>query len=417
MSRLFTFVHKHLGFTRALGASALLALAAGCGGAPEGGGPGGPGGPGGRGGGFAVPVDMVTLAATPIRRSTEFVATVKSRRTTTIQPQVEGFLTKILVTSGQRVSAGTVLFEVDSTPQTAAVAALESRRAALDADAMFARQQADRAKQLLDAGATSQRDYEQAVAQLKNADAQVAALQDQIRQQQAELAYYRVTASTAGIVGDVPVRVGDRVTRSTMLTTVDDNTGLEVYIQVPVEQAPDLRAGLPIEVLNSAGAVMASERLNYVAASVDEATQTVLAKAPISARGGALRSDQFVRVRVIFAEEPALTVPVVSVVRISGQQFVYVAEPGEGGALVARLRGVSLGAMLTSSYVVLSGVSEGDRLITSGIQKIGDGAPVQAAQAGPPGGRGRPGGPGAPGAPGEPGPAGGDAGAGSGGGR
>jgi RND family efflux transporter MFP subunit len=342
---------------------------------------------------------MMTLAATPIRRSTDFVATVKSRRTTTIQPQVEGFLTKILVTSGQRVPAGTVLFEVDSTPQAAAVAALESRRAALEADAMFARQQADRARQLLDAGATSQRDYEQAVAQLKNADAQVAALQDQIRQQQAELAYYRVTTSTAGIVGDVPVRVGDRVTRSTMLTTVDDNTGLEVYIQVPVQQAPVLRAGLPVEILDSAGVVMATERLSYVAASVDEATQTVLAKAPISARGGALRSDQFVRVRVIFAEEPALTVPVVSVLRISGQQFVYVAEPGEGGALVARLRGVSLGAMLTSSYVVLSGVSEGDRLITSGIQKIGDGVPVQDAQASPPGGRG------------------GDAGGGSGGGR
>ena len=153
------------------------------------------------------------------------------------------------------------------------LAALESQLAAREADATFARQQAARARQLLDAGATSQQDYEQAVAQSKNADAQVAALQDQIRQQKAELAYYRVTASTAGIVGDVPVRVGDRVTQSTVLTTVDDNAGLEEYIQVPVQQAPQLRVGLPVEVFDDRGTMLATERLTFVASTVDEGTR------------------------------------------------------------------------------------------------------------------------------------------------
>ena len=104
------------------------------------------------------------------------------------------------------------------------------------------------------------------------------------------------------------------------------------------------------------------------------------------------RSDQFVRVRLIFAEETALTVPVVSVVRVSGQYFVYVAEPGDGGALVARLRSVSLGSMIGDEYLLLAGVSEGDRLITSGIQKIGDGVPVQPTAPGVPGGLAAPGG-------------------------
>ena len=61
---------------------------------------------------------------------------------------------------------------------------------------------------------------------------------EKIRQQKAELAYYRVTALTSGIVGDIPVRQGDRVTTSTVLTTVDQNDVLEIYVSVPVQQAP-----------------------------------------------------------------------------------------------------------------------------------------------------------------------------------
>jgi RND family efflux transporter MFP subunit len=292
------------------------------------------------------------------------------------------------------VVPGTALFVIDSTTQQAGLATLQSQRAARDSDAVYARQQADRARMLLDVGATSQQEYEQAVSQAKSADAQLAAIDEQIRQQQAELAYYRVTAPTAGVIGDVPVRVGDRVTRSTELTTIDGDAGLEIYIQVPVQQAPNLRPGLPVEVSDDTGAPVASEKINFVASSVDDATQTVLAKAPLTQRDGRFRSDQLVRVRVIWNNDPALTVPLVSVLRISGQQFVYVAEPADGGGLVARLRSVTLGPVIGSDYVVVGGVSEGDRLVTSGIQKIGDGVPVQAVPAGgaPPGRGAGPGG-------------------------
>jgi RND family efflux transporter MFP subunit len=386
-------VHVHSTTSRTLYVAFALALSAACGGGAPADGPGGPGGPGG-GPPPGVPGEMVTLAAKPVERATEFVASIKSRSSTTLQPQVEGFLTRILVTPGDRVVPGTALFVVDSTTQQAGLATLQSQRAARDSDAVYARQQADRARMLLDVGATSQQEYEQAVSQAKSADAQLAAIDEQIRQQQAELAYYRVTAPTAGVIGDVPVRVGDRVTRSTELTTIDGDAGLEIYIQVPVQQAPNLRPGLPVEVSDDTGAPVASEKINFVASSVDDATQTVLAKAPLTQRDGRFRSDQLVRVRVIWNNDPALTVPLVSVLRISGQQFVYVAEPADGGGLVARLRSVTLGPVIGSDYVVVGGVSEGDRLVTSGIQKIGDGVPVQAVPAGgaPPGRGAGPGG-------------------------
>jgi RND family efflux transporter MFP subunit len=338
---------------------------------------GGAGGPGGRGAMPPMPVGIIDVTPKPVEQATEFVATVKSRRFMTIQPQVEGFLTRINVTSGQRVKPGATLFEIDAAMQQAAVGSLESVRAAREADAAFARQQAERAKALRDVGAMSQQEYELALTQQKTADAQLQAVLQQIKQQRAELNYYRVSAPAAGIVGDVPVREGDRVTRSTVLTTLSDNADLEVYINVPVQQAGRLKTGLTVLLIGENNQVLATEKINFISPSVDDATQTVLVKAPVS-RAGQFRTDQFVRVKLIWTTEPAIVIPLTAVMRISGQYFAYVAEPSPGG-LVARQRSVVLGPVVGNDYVVLDGIRAGDKLIVSGIQRIGDGAPVQPA--------------------------------------
>jgi multidrug efflux pump subunit AcrA (membrane-fusion protein) len=157
---------------------------------------------------------------------------------------------------------------------------------------------------------------------------------------------------------------------------------------VPVQQAPNLRVGLPVRIVTDAGETIATEKLSFVAPSVDEETQTVLAKATVS-RAGHFRHEQFVRVRIVWSSAPGLTMPVVAVVRISGQYFAFVAEPGEGGALVARQRQITLGPLIGNEYVVSSGLKAGDKLITGGIQKIGDGMPVQAGPPAAPPGDGR----------------------------
>jgi RND family efflux transporter MFP subunit len=376
---------------RVAGSLLLAAVTTACSGG-EGAAPGAGGPPGGAGGpgAMALPVGIATLEAKDLERASKYVATIRSRRSTTIQPQVEGFLTEIRVSSGDQVTPGTPLFEIDSTTQAAAVASLRSQRAAREADATFARQQAERQRMLLEVGATSQQEYEQAVAQAASTAAQLATLDEQIRQQEAELAYYHVVSPTAGVVGDVPVRVGDRVTRSTMLTTVEDNAGLEVYVQVPLQQAADLRVGLPVQVLDDAGRVVLTPRVSFVSASVDDATQTVLAKTRIDEQNARFRSEQFVRVRIIWSTEPTLTVPVVAISRIAGQHFAFAAVPGEGGGLLAQQRSVTLGAMVGSDYVLLGGFEAGEQIIVSGIQKIFDGMPVQPLPPPGAGGRGAP---------------------------
>jgi RND family efflux transporter MFP subunit len=322
-----------------------------------------------------MPVEVSTLADKPVEQTSEFIATLKSRRSTTIQPQVEGFLTRILVRSGDRVARGAVLFEVDSAPQQAALASLESMRAMRDAELTYAREEADRSRRLFEAGAISERERDQAVTAVRTSEAQVKAVEEQIRQQRSELSYYKVTAPTAGVVGDVPVRVGDRVTKSTELTTVDENDVLELYVSVPVQQAPRLRTGLPVRILDDSGQVVAEHPISFVAPSVDDATQTVLAKAMLTGGRGRFRADQFVRAQVVWSTAPGLTIPMTAVVRINGTYFVYLVDD-QAGTTVARQRAVQLGEVVGNDYVLIGGVKPGERLITGGIQRIGDGSPV-----------------------------------------
>ena len=328
-----------------------------------------------------MPVEAVTLVERPVEQTTEYVGTVKSRRSTTVQPQVDGIVTRILVRSGDRVRPGAPLMHIDAREQQAAVSTLESQRAARAADLQYARQQAARMKTLLDAGAASQAEMEQAQTALSTSEAQLKAAEAQIREQRVTLAYHRVTAPTAGVVGDVPVRVGDRVTSSTVLTTIDQNAGLEVYINVPVQEAQNLKVGLPVHLIDDRGQVVATEPVSFVAPSVDGATQSVLAKTVLP-DAGAFRTEQFVRARIVWTEAPALTVPIVALNRINGQFFAYVAEAGEGGAIVARQRAVEPGPVVGNDYVVKSGLKPGEKLIVSGVQKIRDGVPVQVGTPG-----------------------------------
>jgi RND family efflux transporter MFP subunit len=329
----------------------------------------------------AVPVELVTLEPSAVEDVGEFVGTIKSRRSTTIQPQAEGFITRILVASGARVRPGAPLFAIDASAPRAALSSIEAQRAAREADLAFARQQAARAKTLLDAGAMSLQEYELAATQQKTAEAQLQSVEEQIRQQQAELAYYQVVAPTAGVVGDIPVRVGDRVTRSTVLTTIDGDAGLEAYINVPVRHAARLTIGLPVRLVDDTGAVLVETAVAFVAASVDEVTQTVLVKAPVDAGVDALRADQYVRAHLVWSTAEGLKLPVVAAQRINGRYFAFVAEES-GDALVARQRPVTVGPIVGDGYIILDGLNRGDRLILAGTQKIADGVPVQTLPSG-----------------------------------
>jgi RND family efflux transporter MFP subunit len=327
-------------------------------------------------------VKTVTLQPKPVAQSSEFVATIRSLRSTTIQPQVEGFVRQILVKAGERVRAGQPLVQIDPDRQQAAANVIESQRAARQVDLEFAQQDLARVRQLAQEGVVSKADLDRAETAYKSAEAQLKSVQSQIRENEVQLQYYRVVAPADGIVGDIPVRQGDRVTNSTLITTIDQASGLEAYINVPLERAIDLKPGLRVELLNSDGQVVESSAITFIAPRADDATQSVLAKAALRQAPPGVRVMQYVRARIIWSNDPALVVPVVAVTRLAGQHFVFVAEPMQQ-AFVARQKPITVGAIVGDDYVVRAGLKPGDRVIVSNVQKIGDGAPVKPAESEP----------------------------------
>jgi RND family efflux transporter MFP subunit len=321
-------------------------------------------------------VQTVTLEPKPVPRSSEFVGTVQSLRSTTVQPQVDGFVRRIFVKAGDRVAAGTPLVQIDPDRQQAMLQTTESQRAAREADLTFSRQQLDRMQALFKAGAVSKEQLDQAESTYTTADAQLKATEAEIRENQVELQYYRVTAPTSGVVGDIPIRVGDRVTPATNITTIDQPEDLEAHISVPLERASDLKPGLTVELLDADGKVLASNPVTFIAPRADDATQSVLVKATLNRMPPGLRVMQYVRARLIWSNESALTVPVLAVTRLAGQHFVFVAEAAQQG-FVARQKPVVLGEVIGDEYVVRGGVEPGQRIIVSNLQKIGDGAPIK----------------------------------------
>jgi RND family efflux transporter MFP subunit len=355
----------------------ILVLCAACGGGGAAAGGGAADGRGVRGAAPPAGVGIVTLQPKPIEEGSEYIATVRSLHSTTIQPQVEGVLTKIFVKSGDNVTAGTPLVQIDPEKQAQTVRNTESQRVGREADVAYWKSQVERLQSLLKAGAISQNEFDTAQHNFESAQANLAGLDAQVREGRVQLQYYRVTAPTAGIVGDIPVREGDRVTTSTMLTTLDDKAGLEVYIQVPVDRAPELRIGLPVQLLDENGKVTGTNPLTFVAPRVDPATQTVLAKSLLRTAPPAVKVQQFVRARIIWRSVPGLLIPITAVSRVNGQYFCFIAE-SSGQGLVARQRPVEVGELQGNDYVVKGGLKAGDQLIVSGIQKIADGAPVRA---------------------------------------
>jgi RND family efflux transporter MFP subunit len=330
-----------------------------------------------------TPVALTIASVAPIEDTTEYVATLKSLRSTTVQPQTDGQITQIRVKSGDRVRRGAPLMQIDPQRQQAAVASQQAQRAALEAAVSFERQRAERARQLYAAGAIAKQEQEQAETALKTAEANLQALQAQVQQQVVSLKYFTVTAPTSGIVGDVPVRVGNQVTPQTVLTTIDENAQLEVHVNVPIERAPALKNGLPIQILSSDGTDrLATSAINFISPHVDDETQSVLVKGQVANAGGALRSMQYVRAQIVWKTTSGLVVPVTAVLRINGRYFAFVAEDA-GGKLVARQRAITVGPIVGDNYAVLEGIKAGERVVTSGAQKLAEGAPIQP-QAEPP---------------------------------
>jgi RND family efflux transporter MFP subunit len=375
-----------------------------------------------------VPVKMTTLAASPIDEYSEYIATIRSRRSVEVRPQVEGYVARILVKPGEVVIDGAQLIQIDPKRQQAttssALAAsgiasaeversratlsqLEAARAGRQAALKLAEEDHRRATELRKSGAIAAQAEDQATATLEGARAELAANDRQIAAQRAgiqsaekslvqtqasaqaqsvELQYYRVGAPFAGTVGDVPVKVGDLVNPATLITTIDDPTApLEALVSVPVEDARRLHTGLTAKVVDpsATNALLDEGKVAFVSPRIDPSTQSILVKVDLNGSGSGddkqttLRAQQFLRARIVWSSEPGIRIPLTSITRLNGQTFAFVVKDG-GTALQSPIK---VGDVSGNDVIVKEGLKAGDVIVSSGIQKIRNGSKVAPAPA------------------------------------
>ncbi len=324
----------------------------------------------------AMPVQVAPVTLSPVPNSDTYVSTIKSRRSATMQPQVDGNLVKIFVKSGDLVKSGQVLMRIDPLKQMATVQSQQGTQAQKKALYDYTEIQVERQRKLFESGVVSRDAYDQALQAYQNAKADYesnAALTDTQRQQ---LAYYDIRAPFTGVVGDIPVHLGDYVSTTTLLTTVDENADLEAYIYIPTERAGLVRRGLPVEIVDTTGKTLVKSKISFLSPQVDNGLQSILAKAEIPRSAELLRNQQLVRARVTWSTAPAPVVPVLAVSLVGGQTFVYLAAQ-KGDGYIAHQVPVMLGDTVGNTYPVISGLKPGDKVITSGLQFLQEGAPVK----------------------------------------
>ncbi len=327
----------------------------------------------------AMPVKTVAVSLQPVPQSSEYMATIKSRRSATILPQVNGLLTKILVHSGEHVKAGQALMEIDPRQQQATVAAQgateRQKKALYDFDAI----ELDRQKKLFAAGVTSRDALDQAQQAFENAKADYEAARGTRDMQEQTLAYYTVRAPFDGVVGDIPVHLGDYVSplsQNALLTTVDQPGDLEAYIYIPTERSGQARIGLEVELSDTSGKLLEKTKIDFLSPQVDPSLQGILAKAPVHATPDIMRNAQLIKARVIWSTKPMVVVPVLAVTRQGGQTFVFIAQKQPNGQYIATQTPVTLGDTVGNNYSLSSGLNAGDAVVVSSTQFLVNGMPV-----------------------------------------
>lgn len=219
------------------------------------------------------------------------------------------------------------------------------------------------------------------VEEIAQAEAQVAQAKAQIRSVEAKIKKTEVLAPFTGIIGDIPIKLGDYVNSGDDLTTITENNTLEVNLPIPLEQAKELRLGLPVQILGTQGEVLNTGKISFISPDVTPNTQLVLAKATLDNNNENLFNQGAIATRILWSEKQGLLVPATAVTRLGDKTFVFVAQPAENSppdkpSLIAKQTLVKLGSLQGNDYQVLEGLKEGQQIITAGIMNLRDDTPV-----------------------------------------
>ncbi|MEO8198878.1 MAG: efflux RND transporter periplasmic adaptor subunit [Gemmatimonadota bacterium] len=316
---------------------------------------------GGPPGGFSMPVEVAVARKDTVVDAIAATGQVEAMQAIELKPEVEGRITELLVREGQEVAAGGGLFKIDDAEARAQLA-----RAQADWD--LASQALKRTRDLQTQNASSAADLERAEAAERSSHAQ------------ADILALRVTRSTvrapfAGVVGQRFVSLGDYVTSSTRLATLQTVNPQRAAFQVPEKYAQKLREG---QTVHFRVAAIPGEEFVGIVDFVDPVIQlparTILIKARAPNPQHKLQAGMFIEARLATDVRPnAVLVPEESILPMQGANFIWVVAEGK-----ASRRAVGLGVRIPGFVEILSGIDPGDQVVVGGLERLSEGIPVKA---------------------------------------
>lgn len=326
---------------------------------------GGPGGPGGPGGGRGQAVAVAVVGQREFSDQLRVLGVARGLRSVNITAPASELITRVLFRDGQYVRAGQPLVELQAREEDAAI--IEARARVAQAERDY-----ERTNALAERGVAPRVLAEQALSDLEVARASLQAAQ-------ARLGDRVIRAPFGGVLGLTTITSGTLVGPNTVITTLDDVSTVRVDFPIPERFVTVLRPGTPITASADAfGDQTFNGRISLLDTRVDESTRAVIARAEIPNPGGRIRPGMSMNVSVSQGVRTSLAVPEAAVQYEGESAFVFRIAAGERGTVAQRVE-VETGAVEGGFVEILSGLSAGDQLVGSGLNRIQPGAPVTPA--------------------------------------
>ncbi len=352
----------------------------------------GAGGKGGRFGGGAPggiqPVAAATARIGDVNIVQTGLGTVNALRTVTVKPRVDGQLNSVSFAEGQLVGAGQTIAQIDPVPLQVQLAQAEGQLARDAAQLNNARLDLERYRTLLAQDSIATQLVDQQAAQVRQLEGTVKVDQAQVDNAKLQLSYTQITAPIAGRLGLRQVDAGNMVKGSdtngiAVITQVDP---INVLFTIPQDSLPRVLARLkagekpPVEIWDREQKnVLANGKLITTDNQIDVTTGTVKLKAEFPNPDGKLFPNQFVNVRmVVDTRKGVIVVPSAAIQRGSQGTVVYVVKDDN----TVTLRPVQTGPTEGLATAVESGLKEGERVITDGVDRVREGAKVEVTEPG-----------------------------------
>lgn len=216
---------------------------------------------------------------------------------------------------------------------------------------------------------------------IAQAKAQVAESLAKVRTVEVQIQKNQIRSPFTGIIGYIPAKVGNYVKAGDALTTITENKNLEINLSIPLDQAPNLRLGLPVQILDDKGNAIARGNISFISPNVTTNAQSVLARASFNNIGRELLNRQLVQARLIWNQGSGILVPATAISRIGTETFVFVAQSvadpkTKKPQLIAKKESIKLGKMQGNNYQVLSGLKPGEKFVTAGLMNLQEGMPI-----------------------------------------